>query len=34
MTTILDSIVILGGRINSITFKNGLSHKFEYFNTI
>ena len=30
METILDSVYITDGRISSITFKNGLTHKFEY----
>ena len=30
LTTIIDSIIALDGRVASITFKNGLTHKFEY----
>ena len=32
METILDSIYIIDGRISSIVFKNGLTHKFIYKN--
>lgn len=32
MDTILDSIMLTDGRISSITFKNGLTHKFIYDN--
>ena len=28
--TIIDSIVVTDGRVSSITFKNGLTHRFEY----
>lgn len=31
MTTILDSIIVDDSKIVSITFKNGMTHKFEYF---
>lgn len=34
MTTILDSIIVDDSKIVSITFKNGLTHKFEYFQPI
>ena len=30
METILDSIYVTDGRITSIVFKNGLTHKFDY----
>lgn len=30
LATIIDSIIALDGRVASITFKNGLTHKFEY----
>ena len=32
METILDSMYIIDGRISSIVFKNGLTHKFIYKN--
>ena len=30
LTTIIDSVITVDGRISSITFKNGLTHRFEY----
>lgn len=33
MATILDSVYIVDGKVSSIIFKNGLSHKFIYENT-
>lgn len=30
LATIIDSVITLDGRVTSITFKNGLTHKFEY----
>ena len=30
METILDSVMVIDGRISSIVFRNGLTHKFIY----
>ena len=30
LTAIIDSILVLDGRITSITFRNGLTHTFKY----
>ena len=30
MDTLLDSVYIVDGRVSSIVFKNGLTHRFEY----
>ena len=30
METVLDSVLLVDGRVSSIVFRNGLTHKFKY----